>query len=260
MELQSAVRIVLVEPNGALNVGSVARVMKNFGLQQLILVRPRCSPQAEDAQKMATHARDVLEACQVVDDLATALRGCVRVIATTAQTRNRGTRLELPEEPLSWLLSTHQPVALLFGAEDRGLSNDELSWAQRWVQIPGADYNTLNLAQSVAICCYEVFRAQQALPRSQPDLAPAVSEPDLPALQHWLERWADHLQRIGFLYAHTRAERLAKLRELFYRAQPNNNELAMLHGIISQTEWALQHLPRHSQPAHGAKKGQDPDH
>ena len=151
-------RIVLVEPQGALNVGSVARVMMNFGFNELFLVNPRCDPQSEDAFKMATHAKEILQKAKIVESFETALQGCTRVIATTAQQRHRNRQLEDLQLPFAWLVQADTPNAIIFGAEDRGLSNEELEWAQRWVRIPTGSYQTLNLAQSVAICCYEMFK------------------------------------------------------------------------------------------------------
>ena len=158
-------RIVLVEPQGALNVGSVARVMMNFGFNELFLVNPRCDPHSEDAFKMATHAKEILQKAKIVESLETALQGCTRVIATTAQQRHRNRQLEDLQLPFAWLVQADTPNAIIFGAEDRGLSNEELEWAQRWVQIPTGTYQTLNLAQSVAICCYELFRIQEHSPQ-----------------------------------------------------------------------------------------------
>ncbi len=152
----SEIRIVLVEPAGALNVGSVARVMKNMGLAHLVLVNPQCDRLGFEARQMAVHAADVLEAAQVVGSLPEALQGCQKAIATTGRDR---TTLNLTVEPprvaLPWLLDA--PAALIFGREDSGLTNEELNYAQRWIQIPSQPaYPSLNLAQAVAICCYEI--------------------------------------------------------------------------------------------------------
>ena len=96
-------RIVLVETQGALNVGSIARVMMNFGFNNLILVNPRCDPQSEDAFKMATHAKEILTNAKIVQSLENALQDCTRVVATTAQERHRNRQLEGPELAFKWL-------------------------------------------------------------------------------------------------------------------------------------------------------------
>ncbi|MEM7773465.1 MAG: RNA methyltransferase [Cyanobacteria bacterium P01_A01_bin.37] len=172
--LLSRLRIVLVEPAGPLNLGSVARVMKNMGLSQLILVNPHCHPHDDDARLMAVHAADVLKSARIVATLPEALVGCHRAVATTARDRDiLDAPLEHPRHILPWLIGqqevqaassfTPQPIALesalIFGPEDRGLSNTELSYAQHCLRIPTSSlYPSLNLAQAVAICCYELYQ------------------------------------------------------------------------------------------------------
>ena len=231
-------RIVLVETQGALNVGSIARVMMNFGFNNLILVNPRCDPQSEDAFKMATHAKEILTNAKIVQSLENALQDCTRVVATTAQERHRNRQLEGPELAFKWLVQFDTPSAIIFGAEDRGLSNEELEWAQRWVRISTGPYQTLNLAQTVAICCYELFRVQDKNAQNTSKKT-TIQEAEINRINQFLERWADQLQQVGFFHPHTRTERMAKLRSIFYRSELSQNDLALLQGIVSQTNWAL---------------------
>jgi len=133
--LLSNIRIVLVEPAGELNVGSVARIMKNMGLTNLVLVNPQCDLNSEDARKMAVHAVDVLENAKIFDSLPLALAGCQRAIATTVRSRSVPIKLEPAPTALPWLLTPNINSALLFGAEERGLSNDELKYAQRFITV-----------------------------------------------------------------------------------------------------------------------------
>jgi tRNA/rRNA methyltransferase len=179
--LPSPPRIILVEPAGPLNVGSAARVMKNFGLGQLILVNPQCDRFCDDALKMAVHARDVLDQAQVVATLPEALAGVQRAIATTGLSPRDKTPLESPRQVLPWLLparlasgleasapeSAPEVGAIIFGREERGLTSDELHYAQRRLQIPShPGYPSLNLAQAVAVCCYEWSLLANAVARS----------------------------------------------------------------------------------------------
>lgn len=165
------VRIVLVEPAGARNVGAIARVMKNFGLRQLVLVNPHCDPLGAEARQMAVHAADLLAQAQTVTHLPEALAGCQRAIATTDRPRTLNIPLEAPRTALPWLLQA--PAALIFGPEDRGLNNQELNYAQRWVGIPTSrEYSSLNLAQAVAVCCYELHLSQQSFA-----VPPSVTSP-----------------------------------------------------------------------------------
>ena len=113
------IKIVLVEPAGALNIGSIARVMKNMGLTQLVVVNPKCDPVGEEARQMAVHAQDILDRIVIAENLPTALKGCQRAIATTARSRALPTELESPRTALRWLIDDNLTSALIFGPEDR---------------------------------------------------------------------------------------------------------------------------------------------
>ncbi len=230
-------QIVLVEPEGPLNVGSIARAMKNFGFDKLVLVNPQCDLMSADAQKMAVHAKDVLENARHVSSLKEALTGCSRAVATTARQRVGNTSLKSPETALPWLLELEQPTALIFGPEERGLSNAELQIAQVWMSIPThPGYPTLNLAQSVALCCYELFRHDSQTPPFFPQEEPAT----LDAMESYLEHLSSLLLDVGYLYPHTESSRMAKFRQLLHRSQPTASELALLRGVVRQVKWALE--------------------
>jgi tRNA/rRNA methyltransferase len=287
----AAIRIVLVEPAGPLNVGSVARVMANMGLSQLVLVNPQCDPDGEEAQRMAVHAGDLLRAATTVATLPEALAGCRRAIATTARTRTLGPPLESPEAVLPWLVTpTGSPTALIFGPEDRGLSNQELNYAQRWLGIPSDPaYASLNLAQAVAVCTYELARVVRprspsapsgldAAPPSDGTAAPPSPPPDpkspiapplpispsphlppsqtapLDQMEGFYGQMEALLLQIGYLYPHTCASRMEKLRHFFNRSAPTEQELAMLRGLLRQMNWALgdaAQSPQAFQPSQG---------
>ena len=241
------VRIILVEPAGALNVGAIARTLKNMGLSQLWLVNPDCDPLGEEARMMAVHAGDILENAKIVGNLSEALVGCVRAIATTARDRSLERPLEHPKIALPWLCCPAAASALIFGPEDRGLSNQELNYAQRFVRIPSSEaYPSLNLAQAVAICAYEL--SQTVVGDSSPELTQGLMPVDLnpSAPMEAIEAYYQHLEalllKIGYVYPHTAANRMEKFRRLFNRAGLSSNEVAMLRGILSQVEWAISHL------------------
>lgn len=250
MALITNIRIVLVEPAGALNVGSVARVMKNMGLHHLVVVNPRCDLGSLDAKQMAVHAGDVLSSAEQVASLAQALQGCQRIIATLGRDRAFPMPLESPRVALPWLLLGSGQNALVFGREDRGLTNDELKYAQRLVQIPtDPAYPSLNLAQSVAICCYELAIHHHALAHEAQDLSStSYSElrnrqdrlPPLESLERFYQDLQTLLLEIGYLHPHTTTSRMEKFRWLLARSSPSEQELAMLRGIIRQVRWALQ--------------------
>ncbi|HEY9652344.1 MAG TPA: RNA methyltransferase [Coleofasciculaceae cyanobacterium] len=250
MELTN-VRIILVEPAGSLNVGAVARVMKNMGLHQLVLVNPQCDPLGQEARQMAVHAADVLETAQIVATLPDGLKGCQRAIATTARSRTLPNPLETPRDALPWLLEDSVTSALIFGREASGLNNIELNYAQRFVGIPSSpEYPSLNLAQSVAVCCYELYQwSQQGVEAKPTPISPTPWFPDTQtATLDVLDGYYAHLEavllKIGYLHPHTVQSRMEKFRYLFNRAAPTPQEVAMLRGILRQMEWALQFLPR----------------
>ena len=195
---------------------------------------------------MAVHADDVLAAAQITKALPEALRGCHRAIATTVRTRSLDMPLEHPRDALPWLLEDFQAdgqAALIFGAEERGLSNEELNFAQRFVYIPSSPiYPSLNLAQAVAICCYELSQALDSERAEVRSFAPDTRTLD-PAPLEAIEAYCQHLERlllkIGYLHPHTVNSRMEKFRRLLNRAYPSAPEVALLRGILRQGEWAL---------------------
>ncbi len=235
----SDIRIVLVEPAGALNVGSVARIMKNMGLAQLVLVNPRCDPLGNEARLLAVHAAEILEMAQIVPNLSQALSGCQHILATVGRTVATTRPIATPRQALPKLV--HQTAAIIFGREDRGLTNQELTLAHELVAIPThSAYPSLNLAQAVGVCCYELWQSQaepfvHAGELANPDLSPAGFED----LEGFYGQWQSLLLDIGYLLPHTAHRRMAKLRGLVNRGQPTANEIALLRGMIRQIQWAL---------------------
>lgn len=238
------IRIVLVEPAGALNIGSISRVMKNMGLTQLVIVNPQCEVDGEEASRMAVHAIDLLTTACVVPDLTTALAGCIRVIATTARDRAIPTQLETPRQALPWLVESTEPTALIFGREDSGLTNTELNYATRYIRIPvGSEYSSLNLAQAVGICAYELQMCASNVNENLSITSSPIPQPAAIAPVELVEGYYQQLEtlllEIGYLFPHTAPHRMEKLRRLYNRSQLSPNEVALLRGILSQVRWAL---------------------
>lgn len=247
---QPQVVVVLVEPAGPRNVGSVARLCANFGIPELRLVAPRCDPLGEEARQMAVHGGWVLEQARQFPSLAEALRDCRRVVATSG----RGAGEPLPvvslQAALPWLLEPQAPAdsgpapdtaprAIVFGREDRGLSNDELLQAGRLLQIEtGSDYASLNLSHAAAVVLHALHELRTGLPG--PAAAPHPEPSCRAELEALLSDAEQLLLAVGFLYPHTAHARLAKLRALLQRAQITSAEVALLRGMVRQLRWASQ--------------------
>lgn len=235
------IRVVLVNPSHPGNIGATARAMKLMGLRDLVLVEPESFPDPA-ATARATGAADLLETAQVVDTLVEALRGCVTVYAATA----RGRSLAIPtltarETGIEIAQSSDSAVALVFGRESSGLTNDELSLAHRAITIPtSAEFKSLNLAQAVQIVCYECFMAQ-AQPSSnivkmdQGDERASIEQ--MAGLYVHLEKT---LTDIEFLKPKQSVTLMQRLKRLFNRAQLSVNELNILRGILSDTDRQVQ--------------------
>lgn len=256
--------VVLVEPAGPLNVGGVARLCANFGVQDLRLVAPRCDHLGEESRRMAVHGGALLEQAQLFPDLASALRDCRRVVATSGRSCGEPLPLEAPGPALQWLRQAPagSPQALVFGREDRGLSNEELLQAGRLLTIDtGASYGSLNLAQAAAIVLHRWQELRQspappaaagpAAATSPPGnqaatargdaagLALALPEPcERGPLEAMLSDAEALLLEVGFLYPHTARSRMARVRQLLQRGQASRGEVALLRGMVRQLRWA----------------------
>jgi len=246
------IAIVVVEPQGERNLGAIARVMKNMGLKELILVNPQCDYQSTEAQTMAVHAKDILAQATIVDSLTTALGDRQRVIATTARDRSLRSPLETPRQALPWLLDEKLKSALVFGREDSGLSNEELNQAHRFVRIPvHPQYQSLNLAQAVGVCSYELYQASLSREDREAPGQTLVTEVNFPsdeplATTAQLDGYYQHLEKtllnIQVLYPHTAPSKMAKLRRIYQRAALNSEEVALLRGILGQIDWLAQQI------------------
>ena len=232
-------RVVLVRPRFAANVGSAARVIRNMGAADLVLVAPAADPTDPEARRLATHGADVLERCRVVADLGDAVADCVFVAATSARVGGLLRRQSVgePQEVLPLLADamTVGPTALVFGPEADGLTDAEVSRCHHLVHIPADPaFPVLNLAQAVAVCLYELRR--QWLKREG---GPAC--PTAPASFAEQERMFLHLREaledIHFLWDDKADALMHALRHLIGRAGPTPMEVGVLHGLARQIRW-----------------------
>ncbi|WP_255021415.1 RNA methyltransferase [Cyanobium sp. L1E-Cus] len=241
--------VVLVEPSGPLNVGSVARLCANFDVGELRLVAPRCDHLGEEARRMAVHGGWLLEQARLFPSLSDALADCCRVVATSGRRSGEPLPLQAPEPALRWLSQARGPCALVFGREDRGLSNDELLQAGQLLTLGSGDaYASLNLSHAAALVLHSWHCLGSGL-GSSPEVGALPEPSDRQALEAMLGDAEALLLDVGFLHPHTAHARMAKLRGLLQRAQISTEEVALVRGMVRQLRWASER---------GSKPGQTP--
>jgi tRNA (cytidine32/uridine32-2'-O)-methyltransferase len=232
-------RIVLVATSHPGNIGAAARAMKTMGLHHLVLVAPEAFPHRE-ASAMAAGADDVLEAARVCVDLDEALADCRTVLGCTARRRGVALPERDPREGAAELLeaTARGPVALLFGRERTGLTNEELQRCHAAIHIPAdPQYSSLNLAAAVQVLSYELRMRMLASAPGRPE-APAASDP--PATQAELEGFFGHLDQtlidIDFHKGRSPETVMQRLRRLFLRGSPDQRELRILRGVLTDAQ------------------------
>jgi tRNA/rRNA methyltransferase len=229
----SNVRVVLSHTTHPGNIGAAARAMKTMGLQHLYLINPRLFPD-EQASAMAAGADDILQHAVVCSSLDEALQGVVFTVGMTARLRDISLELKTPREAMPLVLQQEatQPVALLFGTEMSGLTNEEIGHAQLLVNIPAnPEFSSLNLAAAVQVMAYELNVATQQHTLVAPHIEPATHEQ--------VEKYFAHLEQtlveIGFFTTQNPARMMQRLRRLYARARLEPDEINILRGILSLT-------------------------
>ena len=235
------VRIVLVETSHTGNMGSVARAMKTMGLTNLWLVNPLVKPDSQ-AIALAAGASDVIGDAKIVDTLDEALAGCSLVVGTSARSRTLPWPMLDPRECGIKSISEAQqaPVAIVFGRERVGLTNDELQKCHYHVAIQAnPEYSSLNLAMAVQILAYEVRIAWLATQNEGQEIEISPEEPAYPLVDD-LERFYAHLEqslsKSGFIRPTHPGQVMSRLRRLFTRARPESQELNILRGMLTSLE------------------------
>ena len=232
-----ATAIVLVEPQGALNIGSVCRVMMNFGFNDLRLVNPRVDHLSDEARNMAVKAGSLLDKAAVFSDLAEAVADCHLVFGTT---RRFGKYREefIGPDAIGERLLTLPPsdrAALVFGREDHGLTTAELDFCQVLVTIPTRDeLPSMNLAQAVCLCLYEIEKKID-------DRQSRIPDTRTPALSQNLENMYQHMRQtlldIEYLDPQNPDHILRAFRRIFGRSDLTEREVLILQGLWSRIDW-----------------------
>lgn len=241
------VRVVLCRTSHPGNIGSAARALKTMGFAQLVLVAPRHLPDAQ-AEALASGASDVLAAARVVPTLAEALVGTTMAVALTARRRElavaplwaRAAAGELAQALQAPDVGADTEVALVFGNETYGLSNEELGLCSRWAMIPAnPDYSSLNLAAAVQLLCYEL-----RLALDDPGAPPEVPDAGQPATHEDVERLLTHVEQVAvasaFLDPASPKRFVPRLRRLAARARLEREEVNILRGLLAAVQKLIQ--------------------
>jgi tRNA/rRNA methyltransferase len=228
------------------NIGAAARAMKTMGLSHLYLINPRHFPDAQ-AEAMAAGADDILQNAVVCNSIDEALRGVVLTVAMTARLRDISIEVQTPREamPLVLAQASSQPVALLFGTEMSGLTNEEMGKAQLGVNIPAnPDFSSLNIAAAVQVMAYELSVAAESFKLCAPEIQPATHE-RIEGLYAHLEKT---LFEIGFFTTQNPARLMQRLRRLYSRTRLEDEEINILRGILTvATEYNARLKARYQQ-------------
>jgi len=228
--------IILVEPQLGENIGAAARVMANFGLGRLRLIKPRDGWPSIQAQRSASGADRILDDAVVFDTLAAAIADCTLVLATTARAHDQAKPVLGPDQAAAFLaphVAAGENVAVLFGRERYGLENDEVALADRIVTFPiNPAFASLNLAQAVALVAYEWFKLASGgvLPFVMPQKSDPANKEQIQSFFANLEHQLDLIEY--FRPLDKRATMLVNLRNIFARMQPTRQDIQTLHGIV----------------------------
>ncbi len=240
LNLMRRVRVVLVRPQVAGNIGAVARLMENFDAGQLVLVEPQASAISREAMQRSTHGEHRLTSARVVSTLGEALEG---VIYAVGASRRRGPvhqADDLTPPAMAWALAdrvAEGDVAILFGTEDNGLSREDLLSCDAVINIPASPtYGTLNLSHAVAICLYESFMAITGAPAPQGHPKRRLDPADLAMMDRLMAKLQHALLTIGYLRPEKPDHLMFPIRNILSRAQLTRAEAQILIGLAQQID------------------------
>ena len=234
MSLQTnLINIVLVDTIHPGNIGSVARAMKTMGLKRLSLVNPRVFP-SEESNALAGNATDVLENAQIFTSIKDAIMDSTFVYATSSRDRSIQWPLmdaEAAAKDICEEVGSKKEVSIIFGKEDRGLTNDELELANKLIEIPAnPEYPVLNLAMSVQIISYEILKASSINQNKEWRDYPEVNSKQLQMLiDHFIETAID----IDVIDPDNPKKIISRIKRMFTRLQPDEMEASFMRGFLS---------------------------
>ena len=241
----SNLKVILVEPNGPLNVGSIARLCSNFEVDELRIVSPKCDIFSLEAKKMALKGQKYLDNCKIFDNLENAIFDCDLVIASCGRVDVSKDSFFISSEDLfNWIFSFKKinNLAIIFGREDRGLTNNELLLANKTFNIPTSKNNpSLNLSHAVSIVLYELNKSSKRNFNKELEVFNLASSKQIHDSFVEIE---EMLLGIGYLLKHTSSAKISKFKSYISRANTSVHEINVLRGIVHQINWFLNNSKR----------------
>ena len=241
----SNLKVILVEPNGPLNVGSVARLCSNFEVDELRIVSPKCDIFSLEAKKMALKGQNFIEDCKIFDNLEKAIFDCDLVLASCGRINlSKDLFFESSEDIFNWTLSFKKinNLAIVFGREDRGLTNSELLLANKIFNIPTSHNNpSLNLSHAVSIVLYELNKPSNRKINKNLEVFNLASSKQINDSFLEIE---EMLLKVGYLLKHTSRAKISKFKNYISRANTSMHEMNVLRGIVHQINWFLSNSKR----------------
>ena len=241
----SNLKVILVEPNGPLNVGSVARLCSNFEVEELRIVSPRCDIFSLQSKKMALKGQKFLKNCKIFDDLQKAIFDCDLVLASCGRIDvGKDSLFESSEDIFNWTTSFKKinNLAIIFGREDSGLTNDELLLANKTFNIPTSMNNpSLNLSHAVSIALYELKKSSK---RNFDQKLKVFNLASSKQINDSFLEIEELLLKVGYLLKHTSRPKIAKFKNYILRANTSIHEINVLRGIVHQIKWFLNNSKR----------------
>ena len=229
-----------MEPKGPINIGSIARLCSNFDVSELRIVSPQCDIHSFEAKKMALKGQKYLDKCKIFNNIEQAIFDCELVLATCGRIDlSKDLKCESPEDISKWI-STYEKIdslAVLFGREDRGLTNNELLLAQKIFNIQTSKkYPSLNLSHAVSIILYELNKCTNKNVNKELKLFNLASSKQISESFLELE---EMLVKTGYLLKHTSYAKISKFKKYVLKANTSSHEINVLRGIVHQINWFL---------------------
>ena len=233
-------KVILVEPNGPLNVGSIARLCSNFEVNELRIVSPQCDIHSLEAKKMALKGQNYIDNCKIFNNIEKAIFDCDLVLATCGRIDlSNNIECESPEDISKWIESFKEikNLGILFGREDRGLSNNELLFAHKIFNIKTSqNYPSLNLSHAVSIILYELSKSSTNNQDKDLQVFNLASSKQIYESFNEIE---EMLIRTGYLFEHTAFSKISKFKKFILKAKTSSHEINILRGIVHQITWFL---------------------